>query len=182
MLPKGGMMTGMPSMIGYSCRHAGSGQCSMPPSTSSPRSLHTVASASGGAKAAKWPRRTAVQPPIVTVGQPGGSIVPVGEGMGATQATWLVMSPTRAAGSLSIVTVAEPFTIMPGPPGTQDGSVQIVVVSDTRAAGFLPMVTVGEPEMMGRGKAGCGTGVGTRAAGWIGAWQWGAALRAPLIF
>jgi len=57
--------------------------------------------------------------------------------MGATQATWLVMSPTRAAGSLSIVTVAEPFTIMPGPPGTQDGSVQIFVVSRHARGGFF---------------------------------------------
>lgn len=59
----------------------------------------------------------------MTVGQPGGRILPVGPGMGATQAGCKVMSPTRAAGRPPIITVAEPFPIMPGPPGTQPGSV-----------------------------------------------------------
>ena len=54
-----------------------------------------------GAKASKWARRMPArraQPPIMTVGQPGGIIWPVGEGIGATQEACCVMSPTRAAG------------------------------------------------------------------------------------
>lgn len=101
--------------------------------------------------------------------------MPVGLGMGATQVAWLVMSPTRAAGRLQINTVGDPFAMMPGPPGTQPGSMHGVVMSVTRAAGRLPMSTVGAPLMMIKGRAGWGTGVGTGAGGWIGAWQWGAA-------
>lgn len=84
------------------------------------------------------------------------------------------MSPTRAAGRLSISTVAEPIWTIPGPFGTHDGSVQMLVRSVTRAAGMLPISTVAAPLMIGSGSAGCGTGVGTGAGGWIGAWQWGA--------
>ena len=75
------------------------------------------------------------------------------------------MSPTRAAGKLSIMTVAEPLAIMPGPAGTHDGSVQILVKSVTLAAGLPPIITVGAPLMIGSGRAGCGTGVGTGAGG-----------------
>ena len=75
------------------------------------------------------------QPPINTVGQPGGKIVPVGAGMGATQPGWEVMSPTRAAGMFSINTVAEPLAIIPGPLGTQPGNMQGAVISVMRAAG-----------------------------------------------
>jgi hypothetical protein len=67
------------------------------------------------------------QPPIMTVGQQGGMILPVGLGIGATQLTCDVMSPSLAAGMFSIITVAEPFAIIPGPPGTQPGSVHILV-------------------------------------------------------
>ena len=116
-------------------------------------------------------------PPIITVGQPGGRIFPVGPGMGATHATWDVKSPTRAAGIFPISTVAEPLAIIPGPPGTQPGRRHGVVVSITRAAGWLPIRTVGSPFMMVRGNAGCGAGVGVGPGGWIGAWQWGASWR-----
>ncbi len=65
--------------------------------------------------------------PINTVGQPGGRILPVGAGMGATQALCKVMSPTRAAGMPPINTVAEPMATTPGPPGAQQPSKQGVV-------------------------------------------------------
>lgn len=102
-------------------------------------------------------------------------MVPVGEGMGATQLACAVISPARAAGILETITVAEPFEIMPGPAGTHGASVQILVISVTRAAGILPIRTVGaQGDRIGSGKAGCGTGVGVGAGGWIGAWQCGA--------
>jgi hypothetical protein len=84
------------------------------------------------------------------------------------------MSFVRAAGMLPINTVVEPRAIIPGPPGTQPGSVHGAVVSVSRAAGMLPMSTVVSPFMMASGSAGCALGVGTGAAGWIGAWQCGA--------
>ena len=56
------------------------------------------------------------------------------------------------------MTLDEPMAIMPGPPGTQDGSRQGWVVSVTRAAGWPPMVTVGAPTMMGSGNGGWGAG------------------------
>ena len=104
---------------------------------------------------------------------PGGSTLPVGPGIGATQPVCVVISPTRAAGMFSIITVAEPTMIIPGPLGTQDGRVQGVVVSITRAAGWLPISTVLAPLMMVSGNAGWATGVGVGAGGWIGAWQCG---------
>ena len=64
-------------------------------------------------------RHKRFQPPIKTVGQPGGKMEPVGAGMGATQPGCDVISPTRAAGIFSINTVADPCAIMPGPLGTQ---------------------------------------------------------------
>lgn len=95
--------------------------------------------------------------------------------MGATQLACAVMSPARAAGILLIITVAEPFEIIPGPAGTHGISVQILVISVARAAGILPIITVGaQGDRMGNGSAGCGTGVGVGAGGWIGAWQCGA--------
>ena len=75
------------------------------------------------------------------------------------------MSFTRAAGMLPMSTVVDPSEIIPGPPGTQPGSVQGVVVSVARAAGILPMSTVISPLMIVSGSAGCGVGVGTGAAG-----------------
>jgi len=74
-------------------------------------------------------------PPIITVGHPGGRIFPVGLGIGATQAAWAVRSLTLAAGRPPIMTFADPITTVPGPPGTQPGSVHGVVVLVTRAAG-----------------------------------------------
>jgi hypothetical protein len=81
--------------------------------------------------------------PIMTVGQPGGRILPVGPGIGATQEECIVMSPTRAAGSPPIITVVEAIAIMPGPPGTQPGSRHGPVMSVIRAAGMPPIITVG---------------------------------------
>lgn len=49
-------------------------------------------------------------------------IFPVGDGIGATHDACAVMSPARAAGSLSMNTVIEPMAIIPGPAGTHDGS------------------------------------------------------------
>src|SRR6266568_7038084 len=106
---------------------------------------------------------------MITVGQPGGKILPVGLGMGATHAECIVISLTRAAGMLPIKTVADPLAIIPGPPGTQPGSKQGLVMSVNRAAGILPIKTVGSPLIIVSGNAGCGTGVGEGAGGCIGA-------------
>lgn len=95
--------------------------------------------------------------------------MPVGEGMGATQEAWALMSPTRAAGNPAINTVGDPMEITPGPAGTQPGRTHGVVISETRAAGAPPTITVGAPLMMVSGRAGCGNGVGVGAGGWIGA-------------
>ena len=70
-----------------------------------------------------------------------------------------------------IMTVIEPKAIIPGPPGTHPARRQGCVRSVTRAAGLLPIKTVGHPLTIGKGIAGWGTGVGTGAAGCIGAWQ-----------
>ena len=80
--------------------------------------------------------------------------VPVGLGIGATQVACDDMSPTRAAGMLLIRTVAEPLATMPGPPGTQPGSMQGAVVSVTRAAGAPPTSTVAAPVMIDKVSAG----------------------------
>jgi len=109
----------------------------------------------------------------MTVGQPGGSTFPTGPGIGATHPGWEVMSSTRAAGIPAIFTVAEPLAIIPGPLGTQAGSVHGAVTSVTRAAGILPIITFGAPVTIASGNAGWADGVGTGAGGWIGAWQWG---------
>src|SRR5258708_2676195 len=107
--------------------------------------------------------------PIITVGQPGGRILPVGEGMGATHAECIVVSPTRAAGINPIITVVEAIIIMPGPPGAQPGRRQGAVISVMRAAGLPPIRTLGCPLMMASGIGGWGRGVGTGAGGCIGA-------------
>ena len=85
--------------------------------------------------------------------------------MGATQLACAVRSLTRAAGMPAIITVAEPLLMMPGPPGTQLGSMHGVDWSVTRAAGLFEIITVGAPLMMVNGNAGCATGVGVGAAG-----------------
>lgn len=105
----------------------------------------------------------------MTVGQPGGMTLPTGDGMGATHEACMVMSFTRAAGLLPMRTVKEPSKTFPGPPGTQPGSMHGVVVLPNVAEGMLPIMTVKTPSMMVRGSAGCGSGVGTGAGGWIGA-------------
>ncbi len=93
-------------------------------------------------------------------------IIPVGEGIGATQEACKVWSVIRAAGMPPINTVGEPWMIMPGPAGTQPGSMQGIVWSEMRAAGMPPIITVGSPGgMIISGKPGCGTGVGTSAGG-----------------
>lgn len=107
-----------------------------------------------------------------TVGQPGGKIDPEGLGIGATHDECSVGSFTRAAGLLAMRTVGEPMRIIPGPPGTQPGSMHGIVWPVMIAAGMLPINTVGAPGGMSiSGSAGWGTGVGTGAGGWIGAWQ-----------
>ena len=101
----------------------------------------------------------------MTVGLPGGMILPIGLGMGATQAVCAVRSLTLAAGMLLIMTAIEPFAIIPGPPGTQPGSMQGADLQVAVAAGLLPIMTVGFPSMIANGSPGCGTGVGTGAGG-----------------
>src|SRR5712691_9933754 len=111
---------------------------------------------------------------MITVGQQGGMMLPVGLGIGATQAANATMSPMRAAGRLPIITVAEPFETMPGPFGTHDGRLQLWLMLPITAAGRFLISTVGTvAPTIGSGSGGCGRGVGTGAAGWIGAWQCG---------
>lgn len=125
-----------------------------------------------GSSLSKWAVFKA-QPPISTLGQQGGMILPVGLGIGATQVGWEVRSPARAAGWPPIRTVKDPLAITPGPAGVQGTNVQGLVTSVTRAAGLDPINTFGCPLTIGSGRAGWGAGVGTGAAGWIGAWQCG---------
>ncbi len=101
----------------------------------------------------------------MTVGHPGGRILPVGPGIGAAQLACAVISPTRAAGRLPPRTVAEPSATFPGPAGTHDGAAHGVVMLVKVAAGRFPMSTVNSPLTMFRGTAGWGTGVGTGAGG-----------------
>src|SRR3954463_696625 len=111
---------------------------------------------------------------MMTVGEQGGMILPVGEGMGATQEAKATMSPARAAGRLPISTVADPLEITPGPPGTQLGSMHGPLMLVATAAGMLLISTVGTVAlMMVSGIGGCASGVGTGAGGWMGAWQCG---------
>ena len=71
----------------------------------------------------------------MTVGHPGGRILPTGAGIGATQLVWVVISFILAAGKLPINTVADPMATMAGPAGTQAGNVQGVVLLVAVAAG-----------------------------------------------
>jgi hypothetical protein len=71
----------------------------------------------------------------------------------------------RAAGNPPINTVVEATVIMPGPAGTQPGSMHGEVISVERAAGDPPIITFGWPLTIVRGSGGCGTGVGVGAAG-----------------
>lgn len=98
--------------------------------------------------------------------------LPTGLGIGATHAACAVRSLTRAAGLLLINTVAEPLEMMPGPPGTQLGKLQVTDWLPTTAAGLLLILTLVEQLLViARGIAGWATGVGTGAAGWMGEWQ-----------
>jgi len=72
---------------------------------------------------------------MITVGQPGGIIFPTGAGIGATQAGCAVKSLTLAAGIPPIMTLLDPMTTVPGPPGTHPGKVHGVVVLPILAAG-----------------------------------------------
>jgi hypothetical protein len=96
---------------------------------------------------------------------PGGSIFPVGEGIGAEQAGWAVVSLTLAAGSPLINTDNDPLITIPGPPGTQAAKAHGCVRLDRTAAGFLPIKTVGTPVMIVSGMGGWGAGAGTGAGG-----------------
>lgn len=69
--------------------------------------------------------------------------MPVGDGIGATQDECAVISPARAAGIISIITVIDPLAITPGPAGTQTGMMHGWDMSPTRAAGRLSISTVG---------------------------------------
>lgn len=80
---------------------------------------------------------------MMTVGAPGGRILPVGLGIGATHDVKATRSPTRAAGLPPIITVIEPIATTPGPPGTHGGTVHGPVMLPTVAAGRLPIMTVG---------------------------------------
>ena len=101
----------------------------------------------------------------MTMGFPGGIILPTGPGMGATQEVCAVISLMRAAGNILAFTVIDPFTIIPGPPGTQPGSMHGAVLHKAVAAGFPPIITVGLPSINAKGSPGCGAGVGTGAGG-----------------
>jgi hypothetical protein len=110
------------------------------------------------------------QPPISTVGQQGGMILPTGLGIGATHVGCAVRSPILAAGSELISTVMDPLAMLPGPAGVHGIKVHIFVISETRAAGSIPINTViAQGGIMRSGNAGCGTMVGTGAGGCMGA-------------
>jgi len=66
---------------------------------------------------------------------------------------------------MPIMTVAEPLLMKPGPLGMQAASMQGLVVLVTVAAGMPPIITFGTPFTIASGIGGCGTGVGTGAAG-----------------
>src|SRR4051812_50176544 len=87
--------------------------------------------------------------------------VPCGIGIGPTQAANVTMSPARAAGRLPIITVADPFEMRPGPPGTQLGIMQGWLMLVATAAGMLLISTVGTvAPTMGSGIGGGGGGAG----------------------
>ena len=90
----------------------------------------------------------------MTKGLPGGIIFPVGAGIGATQEVWAVMSPILAEGIIIVLTVMDPFVIIPGPPGTQLGKMHGAVLHRAVAAGLFPIMTVGLPSMSAKGRPG----------------------------
>src|SRR5689334_5994851 len=88
----------------------------------------------------------------------------------------MTMSLLRALGMHTIITVAEPIEMTPGPAGTQLGCMHGSVMLPTVAAS-LPLIftVVAVTILISYGLAGWAIGVGTGAAGWIGAWQCGPA-------
>lgn len=103
---------------------------------------------------------------MITFGEQGGMILPVGQGIGPTQVAKLTRSPSRAAILPPVNTVADPIAMMPGPPGIQLGIVQGLVWLVTTAAGRLLMKTVGTVmSTIGCGIGGCGIGVGVGPGG-----------------
>jgi hypothetical protein len=89
-----------------------------------------------------------VQPPMITLGEQGGIILPVGQGIGATHEVNATKSFTRAEGNPVIITVKEPIATMPGPAGTQGTSLHGVVIEVTVAAASPLIITVGEHATM----------------------------------
>ena len=85
--------------------------------------------------------------------------------MGATQEGCEVRSFSLATGIIWTFTVIEPLVIIPGPPGTQPGSIHGADLHSAVAAGFPPIITVGLPSINAKGSAGWGCGVGTGAGG-----------------
>src|SRR5947207_7388259 len=84
------------------------------------------------------------------------------------------MSPFRAAGMLHIITVKQPSVTMPGPPGTHGGSLHGVVCDVIVApCRLLTMTVAAQLLVIVSMRHEWGTGVGTGAGGWIGAWQCG---------
>lgn len=92
---------------------------------------------------------------MMTLGEQGGMILPVGLGMGATQPANATMSPNLAAGNMLIITVDEPLATTPGPLGTHVGSVHTFVMLVTTAASKKLIFTFGTvAEMIGWGMGG----------------------------
>ena len=92
---------------------------------------------------------------MMTVLQHGAMILPTGAGIGAVlHPVCDVKSFILAAGLPPIITVDEPFVIVPGPAGVQAAILQIMVVSPTRAAIAPPIMTVASPELMAIGVEG----------------------------
>ena len=88
------------------------------------------------------------------MGLPGPLTEPTGEGIGATHEVCAVIAPTYAAGRPPIRTFVEPCATIPGPAGTQPGSMHGVVIEVIVAAGFPPIRTFGLPWMMVSGRPG----------------------------
>src|SRR5579872_6958857 len=120
-----------------------------------------------GASRSKCSRLT--QPPMMTVGAPGGRILPVGLGIGATQDGNDIMSLTRAAGRPPNITVVDPMATIPGAPGMHGGTIHGPVILPSSAAGRFSISTV-ETQLFrsGNGIGGFAIGVGVGSGGWIG--------------
>ena len=90
----------------------------------------------------------------MTVGWPGGIILPTGEGMGATHEVCAVISLIRAAGIMENLTVIEPLATIPGPPGTHPGIMQGIDLHNAVTAGLFAIITVGFPSIIASGSPG----------------------------